>query len=223
MQTNLEPMEMDARTRRHSALMRAHALIDWEDLRVRVVELYRREVSREVEQKPVDALVMFKAVLLGQWHSLSDPKLEEALRVRSDFMHFCGLGASDNVPDETTLRRFRNRLITSGRLAGLLAGVNIQLRRHGVLVKGAHGMVIDTPPGQPAASFKPDMRIKPDTVVASKVNEGGMVSTATISSTMASYREARNIDPDATWIKSDTLKFERIQTTPREKPLAPQR
>lgn len=223
MQTNLEPMEMDARARRHSALMRAHALIDWEDLRARVAELYRREVSREVEQKPVDALVMFKAVLLGQWHSLSDPKLEEALRVRSDFMHFCGLVASDDVPDETTLRRFRNRLITSGRLAGLIAGVNIELRRHGLLVKGTHGMVIDAPLMQPATSLKPDMKINSGTVGVAKVNEGGMANTATISSTMASYREARNIDPDATWIKSDTLKFECIQTTPQEKHLAPQR
>ncbi len=40
------------------------------------------------EQEPFDSLVMFKAILLGQWHSLSDPKLEEALHVRIDFMQF---------------------------------------------------------------------------------------------------------------------------------------
>ncbi len=32
---------------------------------------------------------MFKAVLLGQWHSLSDPELEHALAVRADFLVFC--------------------------------------------------------------------------------------------------------------------------------------
>ena len=45
---------------------------------------------------------MFKAILLGQWHSLSDAALEQALYVRIDFLHFCGLSLSDAIPDETT-------------------------------------------------------------------------------------------------------------------------
>ncbi len=134
MQMSFGSMEMDARIRRESALMKAHALIDWEGLRSQLVGLYKREVSRAGGQEPIDPLVMFKAVLLGQWHNLSDPKLEEALRVRIDFMYFCGLSLTDDIPDETTLCRFRNRLITAGRLDGLLAGVNIQLQDHGLMV-----------------------------------------------------------------------------------------
>ena len=106
--------------RRDSTFMKAHALIDWEGLRERIVEIYRREVSRDGGQQPIDALVIFKAVLLGQWHSLSDSHLEEALRVRINFMQFCELDVSDDGPNEITLRRFRNRLITSGSLAELL-------------------------------------------------------------------------------------------------------
>ncbi|EGY51270.1 transposase [Neisseria shayeganii 871] len=34
-------------------------------------------------------LSMFKAVLLGQWHSLSDPELEYSLITRMDFQLFC--------------------------------------------------------------------------------------------------------------------------------------
>ncbi|EOC68653.1 hypothetical protein NM3158_1935 [Neisseria meningitidis NM3158] len=34
-------------------------------------------------------LSMFKAVLLGQWHSLSDPELEHSLITRIDFNLFC--------------------------------------------------------------------------------------------------------------------------------------
>lgn len=78
----------------------------------------------EDRSRSIHPLVMFKAVLLGQCHDLSDPKLEEALRVRIDFMYFCGLSLADDVPDETMLCRFRNRLITASKLAGLLAGVN---------------------------------------------------------------------------------------------------
>ncbi|MCC8997569.1 MAG: transposase [Nitrosomonas sp.] len=64
-------------------------------------------------QEPFDVLLMFKAILLGQWHSLSDAALEQTLCVRIDFLRFCGLSLSDAIPDETTLCRFRNRLLTS--------------------------------------------------------------------------------------------------------------
>ncbi|MEO7560251.1 MAG: transposase [Nitrosospira sp.] len=102
-------MKIEARLRRDSALMRAHALIDWERLRAQLAGRYKLEASRAGGQEFIDSLVTFKAVLLGQWHNFSDPKLEEALRVRIDFMHFCGLGLSDDAPDETALCRLEKR------------------------------------------------------------------------------------------------------------------
>ncbi|PJA35385.1 MAG: hypothetical protein CO186_06070 [Zetaproteobacteria bacterium CG_4_9_14_3_um_filter_49_83] len=36
--------------------------------------------------KPYDLVKMFRAMILQAWHSLSDPKMEEALKVRLDFM-----------------------------------------------------------------------------------------------------------------------------------------
>ena len=120
MQTSFGSMKMEACAGADSVLMKAHALIDWEGLRDRFVGLNKCDANRMGGQEVIDPLVMFKAVLLGQWHNLSDSKLEEALRVRIDFMHFCGMDFSDDAPDETTLCRFRNRLIASGRLAGLL-------------------------------------------------------------------------------------------------------
>jgi IS5 family transposase len=77
--------------------------------------------------------MMFKAILLGQWHSLSDRQLEESLLVRIDFMQFCGLDLSDAVPDETTLCRFRNRLIKAELLEGLLRQINEMLQGHGLM------------------------------------------------------------------------------------------
>ena len=49
-----------------------------------------------------DPLILFKCLLIGQWHGLSDPKLERALKVRLDFMGFCDLDLHASVPDETT-------------------------------------------------------------------------------------------------------------------------
>jgi IS5 family transposase len=200
MQMSFGSMEMDARIRRDSALLKAHALIDWEGLRSQLVGLYKREASRAGGQEPIDPLVMFKAVLLGQWHNLSDPKLEEALRVRIDFMYFCGLSLADDVPDETTLCRFRNRLITAGRLDGLLAGVNSQLQDHGLMVKRAQGAVIDATLVQSAARPKRDMIIELDTKGAPKVNEDGSIPGRTTSK-LISCTETQSVDPDATWVK----------------------
>ena len=77
--------------------MKVDALIDWEALRPKLRGLYRREISHGRGQEPFDALMMFKAILLGQWHSLSDAALEQALCVRIDFLQFCGLSLSKSV------------------------------------------------------------------------------------------------------------------------------
>lgn len=53
---------------------------------------------------------LLKALILQAWHILSDEGLEEALRVRLDFMVITGL---EKVPDHTTFCRFRNLLIKS--------------------------------------------------------------------------------------------------------------
>uniref|UniRef100_UPI00263270AE transposase n=1 Tax=Nitrosomonas sp. TaxID=42353 RepID=UPI00263270AE len=117
--------------------MKIDALIEWKELRPKLRGLYKRELSHAGGQEPFDALMMFKAILLGQWHSLSDAALEQALSVRIDFLQFCGLSLSDAIPDETTLCRFRNRL------DDLLASINEQLQSHGLMIKGATGAVID--------------------------------------------------------------------------------
>ena len=57
---------------------------------------------------------MFRAILLGQWHSLSDPELERSLVTRLDFIIFCQFPDEMNQPDHSTLNRFRNWLIKEG-------------------------------------------------------------------------------------------------------------
>ncbi|EOC17676.1 hypothetical protein NM2002020_1075 [Neisseria meningitidis 2002020] len=51
-------------------------------------------------------LSMFKAVLLGQWHSLSDPELEHSL-IPHRFNLFCRFDEL-SIPDYSTLCRYRN-------------------------------------------------------------------------------------------------------------------
>ena len=59
-------------------------------------------------------ITLIKCLLIGQWHNLSDPKLEQGLQVRIDFMLFTGLDLQGSVSDETTHCRIRKALVKAG-------------------------------------------------------------------------------------------------------------
>jgi IS5 family transposase len=84
---------------------------------------------------------MLKALLLAQWHGLSDPELEDALADRLSFRRFVGLPLDGGVPDETTLCRFRGELARRGLTERLLAAVDAQLSGRGLVLK--RGTLID--------------------------------------------------------------------------------
>ncbi|EHP15465.1 IS5/IS1182 family transposase, partial [Neisseria meningitidis] len=76
-------------------------------------------------------LSMFKAVLLGQWNSLSDPELEHSLITRIDFNLFCRFDELI-IPDYSTLCRYRNWLAQDDTLSELLKLINCQLTEKGL-------------------------------------------------------------------------------------------
>ncbi len=110
------------------ALSKIDALMDWRLF----LPILKRGLGRSgAGPQGYDPLVLFKCLLIGQWHGLSDPKLERALKVRLDFMIFCGLDLHGCVPDETTHCRFRNALVKGGVYDDLLAEVCRQIEDHG--------------------------------------------------------------------------------------------
>ena len=194
MQMSFGAAELAQRLKQDSVLMKIDTLINWEMLRSKLTGLYKRELSNGGGQEPFDALMMFKAILLGQWHSLSDAGLEQALCVRIDFLQFCGLSLSDAIPDETTLCRFRNRLVTNDRLDVLLACINEQIQSHGLMIKGATGAVIDATLIESAA--------RPNKTITLEVDaEGKAVQYEDGSQPGITCIEEQSADPDATWLK----------------------
>ena len=85
---------------------------------------------------------MFKAVLLGQWHSLSDPELEHSLITRIDFNLFCRFDEL-SIPDYSTLCRYRNWLAQDDTLSELLELINRQLAEKNLKVEKASAAVVD--------------------------------------------------------------------------------
>jgi transposase, IS5 family len=219
-QQSFASLELERRVKRQSALSKVHALINWEALRPLCEGLYKRDQSPVCKggQTPFDPVMMFKAILLGQWHSLSDPKLEEALNVRIDFIQFCGLSLDDPIPDESTLCRYRNRLIEANRLDKLLAQVNAQLQGHGLMVKNAEAAVIDAT--LIASAARPNSG---HPVIEGQLAEGHehterterseQTSTPTEATALAAQQPNEEVklvphvhsaDPDARWVKKGT-------------------
>src|SRR5271156_5743604 len=80
-------------------------------------------------------LTLFKIVLLQQWHPLSDPGAEEAVRDRLSFRRFCGLPLEVETPDHASIWRFRQTIDRLGLSAALLSETNRQLDALGLIVK----------------------------------------------------------------------------------------
>lgn len=132
--------EASGRIDPEDVLSKIDALMDWPAFS----PILKRGLKRSgVGPQGYDPLVLFKCLLIGQWHGLSDPKLERALKVRLDFMVFCGLGLHAPVPDETTHCRLRNALVKGGVYDDLLAEVCRQLEGHGLKLKEASAAIID--------------------------------------------------------------------------------
>ena len=79
--------------------------------------------------------------MLQAWYGLADAELEYRLGDSLAFGRFVGLSLEDEVPDHTTLCRFRNRLIAGRLLDKLFAELDGQLETAGVVLKS--GTLLD--------------------------------------------------------------------------------
>lgn len=177
--------ESAARIGDDNVLLKVDALLDWG----RISSLMKRGLKRSgLGPRGYDPVVLFKCLLLGQWHGLSDPKLEESLRVRLDFMVFCGLDLHAPVPDETTHCRFRNALVDVEIYDDLLAEVCRQLEDHGLKMRQAEAAIIDATLIESAA--RPRSYI--ETIAQDRQEEEGPKDDPQLS---------LSADDDARWVK----------------------
>lgn len=119
------------RRKRLDRLERADDLLDWR----RIDRLLDGINAAKRGGRGYPPLSMVKALLLAQWHDLSDPGLEDALADRLSFRRFCGFPLGEETPDETSFVRFRARLRALGLYEKLFAEVNRQLEAKGLMVK----------------------------------------------------------------------------------------
>ena len=166
-------------------LLKLDQVIDWQPIE-QYLNRQRTRYLRDHRGRPAYPLLsMFKAVLLGQWHSLSDPELEHSLITRIDFNLFCRFDEL-SIPDYSTLCRYRNWLAQDDTLSELLELINRQLAEKKLKVEKASAAVIDATIIQTAGSKQRQ---------AIEVDEEGQVSGQTTPSK----------DKDARWTKKNGL------------------
>ena len=115
-------------------------MIDWQPLRPLIEPAYAKGFSR-TGCPGYDSIVLFRMELMRTWYGLSDGDVEEQVNDRLSFSRFAVPGMADEVPDSTTLCRFRGALVKSGVYDRLLLEVNRQLTSRHVMV--TVGVIVD--------------------------------------------------------------------------------
>ena len=185
-------------------LVRIESVIDWDPItKLLDSKLGRHSGVLIAGTVPYEYIRMFKALLIQQWHTLSDPKMEEALRTRIDFMWFTGFGLASKVftvPDETTICRFRNKLSKAKILDKLLKQVNSQLEYSNLKIKSSHGAVLDATLIEAAVNSN----AKPKVIAEDRDEDSGNSGSGAqlqIAELSANDQSDIEIDKDAKWLR----------------------
>ena len=129
------------RTRKREFLDEMNLVVPWAEL-VSLIAPHAPTPGAKGGRPPFAVETMLRIHFLQQWFNLSDPAMEEALYDMALFREFVGLDAGqDNLPDESTILRFRHLLESHNLSLQILATVNATLAAKGLLLKS--GTVVD--------------------------------------------------------------------------------
>ena len=171
-------------------------LVPWEEFRCAieaVVLTADADKKSTAGRKPIDALVMFRMLVVQSLYNLSDEQAEYQVRDRLSFTRFLSLGIEDRIPDGTTLWLFREKLAKAGLIEKLFAQFGRHLEAKGYIARG--GQMVD-------ASIVPvprqrNSREDNETVKAGKTPEDWEKKPA----------KNRQKDKDARWTKKHNKSF----------------
>ena len=129
------------RTRKREFLDEMNLVVPWTEL-VLLIAPHAPTPGAKGGRPPFAVEIMLRIHFVQQWFNLSDPAMEEALYDTPMFREFVGLDAGeDNLPDESTILRFRHQLEAHDLSLQILATVNATLAAKGLLLKS--GTVVD--------------------------------------------------------------------------------
>jgi len=121
--------------RREKVLGEMDRVVPWPALIALIKPNYPR--SGRVGRPPIGVERMLRRYFLQQWYSLSDERLEDAIYDSQAMRKFVGIDLSrEQVPDATTLLKFRRLLEDNQLTKAIFERVKLHLGERGLLMRG---------------------------------------------------------------------------------------
>lgn len=122
-------------------LERLNKIVSFEAFRPLLEDALERKDRSLGGRPPMDAVMMFKILVLQSLYNLGDDVAEYLIRDRLSFMRFLGLGLADKGPDAKTLWLYREHWTQAGVVEDLFERFDQVLRDEGFVAMG--GQVVD--------------------------------------------------------------------------------
>ncbi len=130
-------MELDTKTGKF--LEKLKGMLDWKGLHQRLEGMYSKDQGRPGYAPEV----LFRIWLLERIYNLSDVRVVEEVTDRLSFREFVGIAFGEEVPDDTTLVKFRERIRQAGVENELWGWFEEQLGRQKVSLKKGSVVIVD--------------------------------------------------------------------------------
>ena len=142
-QTTFEDLTIAARkrsTKRDVFLKQMDTALPWDEF-VELIKPYYFQNKKG--RKAIGIERMLRMYFLQIWYGLSDEGVEEAIYDSRAFSQFMGVsfGLGDQVPDATTLLKFRRIIESHGLAKEMFECVSAIMERNGVMMRG--GSIVD--------------------------------------------------------------------------------
>lgn len=115
-------------------------LVDWRIL-AEIVRVLDKSGTRRGGRRPIGFEIKLKMMFLQYLFNLSDEELEDQLIDRMSFQQFVGLSYNEEIPDFTTIWKFKEGLVKAGLMDSIFNAILSQLEAKGLIVK--KGTMID--------------------------------------------------------------------------------
>ena len=133
-------------TRKARFLSEMDAIVPWDSLLQPILKTYPKPGRG---RRPMAAAVMLRIYFMQQWYNLSDPAMEDSLYDVESMRRFAGVSLND-IPDETTICKFRHFLRKHHLPPVLFERITQHLSKRGLLMR--EGTIVDATIGAAPSS-----------------------------------------------------------------------
>jgi len=103
--------------------------------------VYRPKQANKAGRRPYRCSVLLGSLFLQSWYALSDPMTEEMIHDRLSFRKFLDIKSDDDIPDETTIGKFRNAIMDKMLFDKIFELINKVMSEKGLILK--EGSIVD--------------------------------------------------------------------------------